>query len=253
MDLAGTGNRRPVRPGNWREIQLDLSTGGQVRALIERERPGHVFYCAFDRTDPTVTVDTAVAAARAAVGIGAGFLVYSSDLVFDGETGGYTEDAPLAPILGYGAMKLQAEALVQAEHPSAQVVRTSILVGESGIHMRPAFECEALVRGLPVHLYRDEWRSPVHVDDLARASWDLASLDVAGVYHLGGAERLSRLELGRLLCRLYHLDEGLIREAARPPDRPRDTSLDSRRAAALIGWAPRALSRLARQPAGARA
>ena len=80
---------------------------------------------------------------------------------------------------------------------------------------------------MPVTLYADEWRSPTHVDDLARASWELASLDVAGVYHMAGPERLSRLELGRILCALYHLDEGLIREAKRPPSRPRDTSLDS--------------------------
>jgi dTDP-4-dehydrorhamnose reductase len=57
--------------------------------------------------------------------------------------------------------------------------------------------------------------------------------------------------LGHILCRLYHLDAGLVREAERPADRPRDTSLDSRRAATLIGWAPRALSRLARRPAAA--
>lgn len=247
MELAGTGGRRPVRPGNWREIQLDLGTPVTVRGLLERERPGTVFFCAYDKTDPTVTVDAAVAAARAAAEIGAGFLFYSSDMVFDGAAGGYTEDAPLSPANAYGAMKAQAEALVRAEHPGTQVVRTSLLVGESGIHMRPAYECENLVRGLPVTLYADEWRSPTHVDDLARASWELASLDVAGVYHVAGPERLSRVELGRILCALYRLDGSLIREAERPPSRPRDTSLDSRRAAALIGWAPRALSSLARR------
>jgi len=246
VELVGTGGRRPVRPGNWREIQLDLGVPGTVRGLLERERPGTVFFCAYDKTNPTVTVDAAVAAARAATELGAGFVLFSSDMVFDGATGGYAEDAPLAPTDTYGAMKVQAEALVQAEHAGAQVVRTSLLVGESGIHMRPAYECETLVRGRSVTLYRDEWRSPTHVDDLARGAWDLASLDVAGVYHLAGSERLSRLELGRILCALYRLDESLIREAERPPSRPRDTSLDSRRAAALIGWAPRLLSDLAR-------
>jgi len=246
VELAGTGGRRPVRPGNWRELQLDVGAPGTVRGLLERERPGTVFFCAYDKTDPAVTVEAAVAAARAAAEMGAGFLLYSSDMVFDGATGGYTEDAPLSPTSAYGAMKVQAEALVQAEHPGAQIVRTSLLVGESGIHMRPAYECESLVRGQPVTLYADEWRSPTYVDDLARASWELASLDVAGVFHMAGLERLSRRELGRILCAIYHLDEGLLREAERPPSRPRDTSLDCHRAAALIGWAPRALTGLAR-------
>jgi dTDP-4-dehydrorhamnose reductase len=251
VELAGTGGRRPVRPGNWREIQIDVSSPGTVRGLLESERPGTVFFCAYDRTNPAVTVDAAVAAAQVTAELGAGFVFFSSDLVFDGATGGYAEDALVAPTNAYGAMKAQAEALVRAAHSGALVIRTSLLVGESGIHMRPAYECDTLVRGLPVTLYRDEWRSPTHVDDLARAAWELAALDVAGVFHLAGAERLSRVELGRILCALYRLDESLIREAERPPSRPRDTSLDSRRAGSLIGWAPTVLSDLARHGAAA--
>ena len=249
MELVGTGGRRPVRPGNWREIQLDLGSPETVRGLLDRERPGTVFFCAYDKTNPTVTVDAAVAAAGAAAERGARFVFFSSDLVFDGARGGYAEDAPLGPVDSYGAMKARAEALVQGAHAGALVIRTSLLVGESGIHMRPAYECDTLVRGQPVTLYRDEWRSPTHVDDLAHAAWELAALDVAGVFHLAGPERLSRVELGHVLCALYHLDEGLIREAPRPPSRPKDTSLDSRRAAALIGWTPTALSDLARHGA----
>jgi dTDP-4-dehydrorhamnose reductase len=257
VDLAGTGGKRPVRPGDWRGFQLDLTAPASVRRLIESERPDTVFFCAYDKINPAVTVDAAVAAARAAVGQGAGFVLFSSDMVFDGRTGGggYTEQSPLAPLTSYGAMKAEAEALVQAEHSAALIVRTSLLVGESGSFLRPAFECDALARGQPVTLYRDEWRSPTHVDDLVRASWELASLDVAGVFHVAGPERLSRVELGRILCALFRFDPALLREADRPPSRPRDTSLDSRRAASLLGWAPRALSALAppHPPAAARA
>jgi dTDP-4-dehydrorhamnose reductase len=253
VELVGTGGRRPVRPGNWREVQLNLGVPVAARRVIEDQRPGAVFFCAYDRSDPAVTVDAAVAAARAALGAGARFVLFSSDMVFDGRSGGYTEDAVPAPVVPYGAMKAQAEALVRAEHPGAVIVRTSLLVGESGIILRPAYECENLLRGQSVVLYRDEWRSPTHVDDVARAAWELCVLDVAGVYHVAGPERLSRLELGRILCALNRFDPGLIREGERPAERPRDTSLASHRVARLLGWAPRALSSLARQPVVARA
>lgn len=246
--LAGTGGRRPVRPGNWRELHLDLATPTAARAVIEQERPSTVFFCAYDRTNPAVTVDAAVAAARAAVTQAARFVLFSTDLVFDGRDGPYAEDAPAAPVLAYGAMKLEAEALVAAEHAGALIIRTSLLVGESGVMLRPAFECDALVRGQSVSLYRDEWRSPTHVDDVARAAWELSLLDVAGVYHVAGP-RLSRLELGQVLCGLFRFSPALIREADRPASRPRDTSLDARRAAALLGWAPRPLASLVPQPA----
>jgi dTDP-4-dehydrorhamnose reductase len=244
VELVGTGGRRPVRPGNWRDVHVDLSAPSAVREIVERERPGAVFYCAYDKSNPSVTVDGAVAAARAAVAAGARFVLFSSDLVFNGETGGYTELSMTSPVSTYGEMKAEAEALVRAEHPGAVVIRTSLLVGESGTMLRPSHECDSLVRGWPVELYRDEWRSPTLADDLARASWELCALEVSGVFHVAGAERLTRVELGRIVCDLFRFDPALIREADRPPSRPRDTSLDSRRVAALLGWAPRGLSQL---------
>ncbi len=237
-----------MRPGNWRELFVDLAAPAAARQVIEREQPSAVFFCAYDKTNPAVTVDAAVSAARAAAARAARFVLFSTDLVFDGRAGAYGEQAPTGPLSPYGAMKLEAEALVAAEHPGSLIIRTSILVGESGVMLRPAFECDAMIRGQSVTLYRDEWRSPTHVDDVARAAWELCILDVGGVYHVAGS-RLSRLELGRVLCSLFRFNPALVREADRPPSRPRDTSLDSRRAASLLGWAPRPLADLVRQPA----
>ena len=253
MELTGTGGHRPVRPGPWREMHLDLAAPSSIREAVERARPSAIFFCAYDKSNPAITVDAAVAAARAAVAEGARFVLFSSDMVFDGRAGAYTEQSPTAPLSPYGRMKADAEALVRAEHAGAVVIRTSLLVGESGIMLRPSFECEGFMRGQSVTLYRDEWRSPTHVDDVARASWELCALELSGVFHVAGPERLTRLELGRLLCDLFRFDPALIREADRPASRPRDTSLDSRRCASLLGWAPRALSDLTRHPAGARA
>jgi dTDP-4-dehydrorhamnose reductase len=210
-------------------------------SVLEREQPQAVFFCAYDKRDPSITVDAAVAAARLAAARSARFVFFSTDLVFGGERGGYAEDDPANPVMTYGRLKLAAEAGVREESPEALVLRPSLLVGESHGLLRPAYECEALSAGLPVDLFVDEWRSPVHVDDVARAAWDLASTEWAGLLHLGGPDRLTRFELGGLLCDQFGFDASLLRRAERPQDRPRDTSLDSRRAAALLGWAPRPL------------
>ncbi len=252
LELTGTGGRRPVRPGTWKDTQLDVRSPAAVRALMERERPGIVFFCAYDAEDRLATVEAPARAAAEAARLGARFVFFSTDLVFDGRVGNYDENARPSPLVPYGAMKAEAETQVRVELPDALVVRTSLLVGESGVMMRPAFECDSLVRGQPVTLYADEWRSPTHVDDVARAAWALVRSEVAGTMHVAGPDRLSRLELGRLLCALFRFDPALVRQGARPADRPRDTSLDSRRAAALIGWAPRSLVRVAQQaPASA--
>lgn len=253
MELAGTGWRRPVRPGGWREITLDVTSSSALAAVFERERPSAVFFCSYDKSDRAITVDAPREVARLAARHGARFVFFSTDLVFDGASGNYTEESPVVPLLPYGMLKAEAEAHVRVEHPEALIIRPSLLVGESGITLRPEHECWHLMRGMPVTLYADEWRSPVHVDDVARAAWELCGTDVPGVFHVSGPERMTRLELGRILCKLYRFSSALLREGKRPADRPRDTSLDSAKIAALLGWAPEALLARSTPPlAGAR-
>ncbi len=183
-------------------------------------------------------MDGAVAAARAAARAGARFVFTSTDLVFDGARGNYSEDDLARPIMPYGMLKFEAENLVKVALPESIIVRPALMVGEWGRFQRPAYECETLALGRPLTLYPDEWRSPVGVDDVAHAIWDLVSSEAEGVVHLGGPERMSRVELGRRVCRMYGYDAALIREAPRPNDRPPDVSMRSMRAAALLGWAP---------------
>jgi dTDP-4-dehydrorhamnose reductase len=251
-DLVGTGGRRPVRPGAWRDCQLDLTSPAALGALIEREQPGIIFFCAHERGNRAATVEAPARAAALARKARSRFVFFSTDLVFDGRTGGYREIDRPAPLLLHGVQKAEAELQVRAEHPGAIVIRSSLFTGESGVSLRPSYECENLVRGLPVTLYRDEWRTPVHVDDLVRAAWDLVGREFRGIFHVAGPDRLSRFELGKLLCALYHFDPALLREGARPADRPGDTSLDCRYTTEILGWAPRSLVELAQHaPAAA--
>jgi dTDP-4-dehydrorhamnose reductase len=92
-------------------------------------------------------------------------------------------------------------------------------------------------------LFTDEFRTPLEVQNAARALLELLDSGTRGILHVAGPQRLSRLELG-----LAVLDEmGLSPELARacitearsadapgPALRPRDVSLDARRARALL-------------------
>ncbi len=231
-----------MRPGPWRDALLDVTSPSAVRALIERERPGLVFYVAYDKARRDVTVDGAHTAASAAAGQGARLVLISTDLVFDGQAGNYGDSTPAMPIMPYGQLKLEAETAVRDASNAAVILRLSLLWGESGITLRPAYECDNLIRAQPIDAYTDEWRSPLHVDDAARAAWELGVTDTEGVYHFGGPERLSRFELARRLCTIHGFAPALVHEAKRPEDRPRDTSLDSSRLLGLLEWTARAVA-----------
>jgi dTDP-4-dehydrorhamnose reductase len=165
----------------------------------------------------------------------------STDAIFDG-----AGDRPLReedaarPVTEYGATKAAAEPLVMAADPEALMVRTSLLVGGPG-HEPSPHEARALAaaRGeSDLAFFADEIRSPIQVDDLARALLDLAATDARGPLHLGGPDAVSRLELAQLVAAAAGLDPTTLRGRPAPADRPRFCPLDSGRALALLRVAP---------------
>ena len=225
-------------------MRLDASFPPAVVECLASERAQAVIYAAHRAADRAVVVDGAQAAASAASALGARFLYISTDQVFDGERAPYAETAPAQPRLPHGRLKLEGEIMVKDACPGAVVLRSSLMVGTSGERVYPPYEGYQLASGLPVDAYEDEWRTPVLADDVARAAWDLVLGEVSGTFHLGGPERLSRHELAMKLCGVYGFDGGLVRQARRPTDRPRDVSLDARRLSGLLGWSPGAVTSL---------
>jgi dTDP-4-dehydrorhamnose reductase len=210
-------------------LRLDVRDADAVRAALDSLRPAAVIHTAYRQDDRATTLDGAVNVARAAASQGARLIHLSSDLVFDGEKGApYTEEDEPGPITAYGRDKADAEAAVREAHPGALVVRTSLLYGgaEPGPQERLAADPEA-------RFFTDEIRSPVQVGDLAAALLELAGTERAGILHLGGADALSRHELARLLAP----DPERVRAATLAESglvRPRDCTLSSARAAALL-------------------
>jgi dTDP-4-dehydrorhamnose reductase len=168
------------------------------------------------------------------------FIFFSTDLVFDGSKGDYTElDAANPPHL-YGETKLAAEATV-LKNPRHLVIRTSINGGVSPSGNR-AFN-EQLRRsfqqaGQGMTLFTDEFRCPIPAVETARAVWDLAGKACAGVYHVAGAEKLSRAQIGELLRQRWpeataKIKFGSARDFPGPP-RALDTSLNIAKAQACL-------------------
>jgi dTDP-4-dehydrorhamnose reductase len=170
-------------------------------------------------------------------------LFVSTDLVFDGTRGGYTEEDVPCPLSVYGRTKVEAEKSVL--EAGGLVVRVSLLFGPS-LNGKPSFFSEqrdALRSGRPVSLFADEWRTPLALTTAARSLCELALSDHTGLLHLGGPERLARVEMGQVLAGAIGVDPSLIREVRRadlpaPEPRPRDTSLDSSRWRELFPAAP---------------
>jgi dTDP-4-dehydrorhamnose reductase len=228
----------PLRP-------IDLTDAAAVTSALRSARPDVVLHAAAlarvadcwrdAERARRVNADATQTLARLAADAGARLVLVSTDLVFDGENAPYRESDAASPVSVYGRTKRAAEEAVLSV-PRSAVVRVSLLYGPS-LHGRPSFfdeQAAALRAGRPVTLFRDEWRTPLDLVTAARALVNIAESDFNGLLHVGGPERLSRLEMGLRLAKFLGIDPSPIvatdRAAAPAPEpRPRDVALDSSR------------------------
>ena len=237
-EAVGAGHSRQS------DFRWDVTDPDSVRSEIERVAPEVVIHTAAMSMlgactrEPelafSINADGAGNVAAAARTIGARLVALSTDYVFDGTKGSYSEDDPVAPVNAYGRSKSAGEDLTFAHHPQALIVRTSAMVGADRSDRLP-FSSFLLDRGeVSLDLYYDERRSFVPVTTMADAVWALAASDHSGLLHVAGAEASTRVEFARALFGAAEVTGIEITESPSPPGRAKDLSLDVSKASELL-------------------
>jgi dTDP-4-dehydrorhamnose reductase len=246
----------PELPG-VEKVHADLTAPDAAARLLDRVRPDVVLHTAALASPEAceanpdasrrINVEAAARLADGCAARGIRLIFTSTDMVFDGRHPPYHEHSSRAPICVYGRHKAEAEDAILARCPDAAVCRLPLLFGADGPashNFLPAW-IAALTGGKTVTAFTDEFRSPVAAAVAAQGLRRVVERQVRGVIHLGGRERWSRYEFGRLICDVWGADDTLLK-AARQEEvtfaapRPPDTTLDSSRAFAL-GYDPPSL------------
>jgi dTDP-4-dehydrorhamnose reductase len=257
FDVIGVRRRADAPPG-LRSVAAELTAPTAPGDLLEQEKPDAVVHAAvFGRTDHCeAQPDVAEAVnARLPGRLAAAcrsrrlrLVGLSTDLVLGGKESLSDEEVVPAPLSVYGRTKLAGEEALLSRDPSAAVVRVPLIIGRGHGPRGTASETVAwaLRSGGSVRLFADEFRTPLDAESVAAAVALLLEGDGAGRFHLGGPERLSRLELGHRVARVLGLsaegiEAGFQASYPGPDPRPADSSLDSTRARRELGWTPRPL------------
>lgn len=227
--------------------RLDLADFQCVREEFRRARPSAIVHAAALSRSPACQADPALArrqnvevtAHLSELSTEIPFVFFSSDLVFDGKTGNYTEDAAVNPLSVYAETKVLAERIVLA-NPRHLVVRTSLNCGSSPTGDRgfdEQLKC-AWQGGQTLRLFTDEFRCPIPAEATARAVWELVRKGATGLFHVAGAERLSRWQIGVLYAARWpelktQMEPASLKEYHGAP-RPPDTSLNCAKAQAML-------------------
>jgi dTDP-4-dehydrorhamnose reductase len=229
--------------------RVDLTDFAAVTKQFHYDRPGLVIHCAAMARTPDcqanpsaarrINVDATAHLAELAHDIR--FIFLSTDLVFDGRKGNCIETDEPNPLSIYGETKLAAERIV-LQNPRHTVVRCSLVAGISrnGNHSFNEELRAAWKAGKTTKLFHDEFRTPIPAPILARAIWEIASDEHAGLFHLAGAEKFSRLQLGELVANRHpeldaRIEPSSLREYKGAP-RPADVSLNCTKLQNLLSF-----------------
>jgi dTDP-4-dehydrorhamnose reductase len=226
-------------------VPLDIARSDDVERVVCDAAPEVIVHAAALANfgacpeDPAaaraVNVEGTANVARAAEQAGARLVHLSTDLVFDGDTGHYSERDIPAPGCVYGKTKYEADCVVANSGLSHCIGRTSLVYGLSSNSAGCFAEAmlKTLSAGEEVVLYTDEYRTQVYVLDVCRALLEMASDNrLQGLYHLCCSDRLSRYEFGVRMCEVLEFDIGLLVPASSDSypgkdTRPKDCSLVS--------------------------
>lgn len=192
---------------------IDLDDEPAVVELFERERPDLIINCAGVCDVGTCEQSPEFAHAVNVEGT-RNLLVHapastrivhlSSDHVFSGDTGPYTEDSPTDPISVYGRTRVDAETLAFARR-NTLVIRAGLWVGPSATGRIGHLDWlrDRTRRELPMTIVADEHRSAVWAEDAARRVWELAHANIVGLRHIVAERIIDRPALARFLVEKF--------------------------------------------------
>lgn len=161
-----------------------------------------------------VNVDAVAYLLKACQKVKAKLIHLSTDFVFDGADGPYTEEDQPNPLSFYGKSKFASEQLlINSSYKNWAIARTIIVygIGENMSRSNIVLWAKgALEQGKPLTIVDDQFRSPTWADDLAMGCWLIAKKDATGVFHLSGKDFMSILDLVRRVAVFFNLDAAKV-------------------------------------------
>jgi dTDP-4-dehydrorhamnose reductase len=203
-------------------VRLDAAERATAATWLVDQSPDVVFYpagftwvdgCERDHARAyAANLEEPLNLARAAVQAGARFVYFSTDYVFDGTSGPYSEESVVNPLSVYGRAKLDAEKALAAELGSEQLtIRTSWVFGPERQGKNFAYQlARTLGDKKPLPCPSDQISSPSYGPDVALVSVRLAEERQSGLIHVAGPEVIERVKFAREVARAFGLDDGGI-------------------------------------------
>jgi dTDP-4-dehydrorhamnose reductase len=218
-------NDNPGNCRNYNNVKLNISDSVQMESIFKLFKPEVVIHSAAISSpnnclnvSPKVVYEVNVNASENIAKLchlhKSKLIFFSTDLIYDGTRGSMLkEEAKVNPISLYAESKLVAERKIQSTFDNFIILRTALIFGIGLNHSQNHFAniYQNLKDRNEVKLFYDQFRTPLSVIDAARVVKQLVSIPFKGeIINFAGIERVSRFEIGELLCKITGFDKNLI-------------------------------------------
>jgi dTDP-4-dehydrorhamnose reductase len=202
-------------------IHLDLRDSSEVRSVLLQFRPDIILCAAAQpnvelcEIDPQGTQLINVAGMQNLLAVtnqlGAALVYFSSEYVFDGIKGPYSEPDECNPLNEYGRQKLMCEQMVSAQIERHIIGRISGVYNWEASGKNFVARCiDVLNSGRKFEVPSDQIITPTYAPSLAECVRRLVEKDNWGLFHLSGSESMPRAEFAYLVAQVFGLDSALI-------------------------------------------
>ncbi|HOI28157.1 MAG TPA: SDR family oxidoreductase [Melioribacteraceae bacterium] len=217
-----------LNPGNcsqFNSIKLDIRDHNKLEEAVSGFKPDIIIHAAAisspEKADSLpadlvydINVNSTQSLAEICSRINAGLFYFSTDLVYAGYRGSnLKEDAKLIPVSLYAETKLMGEVKIKETFDNYLILRESLIIGFGLNHSLNNFHrmYQNLKSGKPVKLFTDQFRSPLALKESAAMINRLIEKNIkCEIVNFAGPERVSRYELGEILCEETGIDKNLL-------------------------------------------
>lgn len=243
---------KPEERERFHCLQFDLCDSSRLREVLAEIRPEAIIHTAAladidfcqshqadaERVNVGITRDLAQFCGNNDVKL----ILCSTDTVFDGQKGMYTEEDTPRAVNFYADTKIRAEQIVREMVPKGVVARLSLVMGLPVLGAGNSFLAktfDAWKKGESTKFPANEIRTPVDVITVGRAFLEIAARDFTGTIHLAGSTCINRYEMACQIAERLGYSRDLVIATdsnameGRAP-RPNNASLDNSKASRVL-------------------
>jgi dTDP-4-dehydrorhamnose reductase len=219
-DILGLHNTHPVKVNGIHTQKADIISVDSLKIVIQDFQPDIIIHCAsltdieyceVNRQETYVVNILGTKNIVDSVQDGNTRIIYlSSDSVYEGAAGDYSETDPVNPQNYYGLSKYKGE-LEVLKRVNSLIIRTNIFGWNiQAKHSIAEWVLHELTQNNQINGFKDVYFSSIYTLDLAVILEKAIEQGLVGIYNCGSSDTVSKYEFALLIARLFRLNQNLV-------------------------------------------